>query len=290
MVALLAAWVVAAADPTPALVLGAAGPAAALRDVTHVVLAKKKKPPKKPKGGTKEKEKEPLPESNEGLDLSAPEPAKSPEPAPAAADAPPAENVAAEAGEKAPDADGASDWSLVTPDTAGAGTNLIEAGVGWPGLYASYWRGILTELDVGARVGFNWSYQGVFPGIVPGLTIQAQARYKVFDNDTISIGVSFSPGALIYFFRSGVRAGVVLPVAATVGLPNFVEKLNVSATLEIPFFVAVTWVLPILLGANGEYFITEQLLVFAKIHAGPAITPAGASFALDAVLGAAYKL
>lgn len=276
MVALLAALIVSAADP-----------AAALRDVAHVVLAKKKKP-KKPKAGASEKEKAPAAETNEGLDLSQPEPAKTADPAPAATEPPP-ENVAAEAGEKAAPAE-SSDFSLVTPDTAGAGTNLIEAGVGWPGLYASYWRGILAELDVGAKVGFNWSYQGVFPGIVPGVTIQAQARYKVFDNDTLSIGVSFSPGALIYFFRSGVRPGVVLPIAATVGLPNFVEKLNVSATLELPFFVAVTWVLPIMLGANGEYFITDSLLVFAKVHAGPAITPAGASFALDAVLGAAYKL
>ncbi len=274
MMSLLAAMVVAAADP-----------AVALRDVTHVVLAKKKK--KKPKAPPKEKAKEPLPESNEGLDLTQPEPSKSPEPTPSSTEAP-AENVAAEAGEK-PAADD-SDWSLITPDTVGPGSNVIEAGVGWPGVYASYWRGILTELDVGAKVGFNWSYEGVFPGIVPGLRIQAQARYKVFDNDTISIGVSFSPGALIYFFRSGVRPGVVLPVAATVGLPNFVEKLNVSATLEIPFFVAVTWVLPILLGANGEYAITDSLLVFAKIHAGPAITPGGAAFALDAVAGAAYKL
>jgi len=269
------------------LVLGAAGPTAAMRDVANVVLAKKKK--KKPKPAPKEKE--PLPETNEGLDLSEPEPARSPDPSPASSEAGPreGEDVAAEAGEKAPDADG-SDWSLVTPDTAGQGANLLEAGVGWPGVYASYWRGILTELDVGARVGFNWSYQGVLPGIVPGLAIQAQARYKVFDNDTLSIGVSFSPGALIYFFRSGMRAGVVLPVAATVGLPNFVEKLNLSATLEIPFFYAVTWVLPILVGANGEYFITESLAAFAKIRLGPAVSPGGAAFALEAVVGAAYKL
>ncbi|MBL8951684.1 MAG: hypothetical protein JNK82_12960 [Myxococcaceae bacterium] len=269
-----------------ALVVSAAGPTAASSQVPQLLLAKKKK--KKPKAAPRAKEKEaPAAETNEGLDLTQPDPAPAAETSsPAASE--PVENVAAEAGEKTATDD--DDWSIVTPETIGAGANVIEAGAGWPGIYAGYWRGILSELDVGAKVGFNWSYEGFLPAIVPGLRIQAQARYEVFDNDTISIGVSFAPGALIYFFRSGVRPGVILPVAATVGLPNFVEKLNLSATLELPFFVAATWGLPILVGANGEYAITESLLVLAKVRAGPAITPAGASFALDAVVGAAYKL
>jgi hypothetical protein len=267
-----------------AAVTFAAGPAVpAPAFAPAFVLAAKKK--KKPSSSSKEKEKPA--ETSEGLDLSKPEPA----PAAAQDPAPAAEPSVAE--EAAPPAPAASGWSLVTPHTIGASQNALEAGVGWPGVYVGYWRGILPELDVGAKVGFNWSLEGVATGIVPGMRIQVQGRYKLWDNNSMSLGVGFAPGALIYFYRSGAAGGVLLPVSATLGLPHFVNKLNLSVTLEVSFWIipALSWALPIVAGANGEYFITDALVVFAKVRPlGIAIFPNAPYYTFEANVGVGYHL
>lgn len=263
-----------------AAVLCAASPVAPLEALApELMLAAKKKKPKS----------KPAEETSEGLDLSEPAPNPAPEPAPAA------EPVVAE--EKPAEAVAPAGWSIVTPRTIGEAQNGIEGGVGWPGVYAGYWRGILSTFDVGAKVGFNWGYEGQVTRPVPGLRIQAQARYLFLDNDKISVGVSFSPGALIYFIPGSTRGGILLPVAGTVGLHflNFVAKLNLSATLEIPFFVlfGLGASIPFVAGANAEYFITDSLLVFARIRPlGIAIwtNGAGVFYTFEANVGVGYHL
>ena len=64
--------------------------------------------------------------------------------------------------------------------------DLIEAGVGWPGIYAAYWRGILAPLDVGAKIAFDWSFEGQFTGIRPCLRVQVQGRYLFFESGKLT--------------------------------------------------------------------------------------------------------
>jgi hypothetical protein len=275
VIAAIAAVMLSASDVSP-------------RVVERVVAAAKKKkpPPKKDKGAPAE--------TSEGLDLTASEPVtKTPETT--VDTAPPSEEVKKE--EEAPAEGSASAFSVVTPITAGEGQNLIEAGVGWPGVYASYWRGILANLDAGARVQFNWSLEGQVTGrpIVPGLKIQLQGRYNIMKVWKLDLGVIFAPGFVVYFVPVfGARPGVIVPVTAVAGM-NLMEKLNLGVTLEtgvvgLPNFGAT---IPIVLGAAAEYFLTDALVLQARIKPlgiGIWTNGAGVVYTFEALVGAAYKL
>lgn len=280
MVGLLAAMVVSAA------------PVTAVEQVAAVVLAAKKKKKKRAKpAGSKPAEKdddEEEQENMEGLDLTEPTPAPAAEPVPSS-DEPVAPTETPE-----PAKGDAAGWSLVTPRTVGEGANVLEGGVGWPGIYAGYTRGLLKDLDVGARVGFNWGFEGVFTGIRPGVRIQVVGKYLLTEIAGLPLGISFAPGVLVYIFPlGGPRVGLVLPIAATLGLPELVKKLSVSVTLEVPFWVLFNYaaVVPIMAGGSAEYAISDSLLAFVRLKAGVAIfTVGGAFFALEGVAGVGFHL
>ncbi|MBK7864975.1 MAG: hypothetical protein IPJ65_41530 [Archangiaceae bacterium] len=270
-----------------AAVLFAVEPATApLHAVPQLTLAAKKK---KARGGAP-KEKEAPAETSEGLDLTEPAAAAPSESSDSTSSAEP--SVAEEAAPTKPQSTG---FSLVTPHTVGESQNALEAGVGWPGVYASYWRGLANNLDVGAKVGFNWGYEGLLARPVPGLRLQLQARFQVFDNGSLSLGVSFAPGVLLYFFPgTGLQPGVLLPLAATLGLPNFVNKLSLSARLEVPFFVIFRTgpTVPVLVGASAEYALSDALLVFVRLMPlGFAVNSAGSLFyTFEGYAGVGYHL
>jgi hypothetical protein len=276
-----------------ALVLSTS-PAVEVRHFTaQAVLAKKKKkPPKGDKTSEKEKEKDKPPDTNEGLDLSGSSPPPTAETTTQGGAEPTTDpDVAKEA---APEAATAGGFSVVTPHTVGEGGNLVEAAVGWPGVYAGYWRGILSALDVGARVGFNWAYEGQFTKVTPGLRIQAQARYLFYDNGFLSVGVTFAPGLLVYFLPgSGAHAGVIIPITGVAGF-KIMEKLNACAMVEIPFWALGGFgaVLPIMVGGGAEYFLTDAIAIQAKVKAGPSVwfNGAGVFFTLEGVAGVAWHL
>ncbi len=281
MIALVAAAVLSAA------------PVGAVRDsFTDTVLAAKKKKKKKAKPSAKpdEKEEEEV-ETSEGLDLTEPTPAPASETSTPSSDEPVAPT------EEAPPAESSAEgWSLVTPRTVGEGANVVELGVGWPGVYAGFTRGILKDLDVGARVGFNYGWEGMVTALRPGLRIQLFGKYLLTEIAGLPLGVSFAPGALIYFFPFGtVRGGLTLPIAATLGLPRFVDKLNVSVSLELPFWVLFGFGagIPFVAGASAEYAIMDSLLVFAKVKPlGVTIFTTGplVLYTFEALVGAAYHL
>lgn len=274
-----------------AVVLSAAPALEAQQAVAPLAVSAAKKKKKKPKTGAKDKDDDDKPEeTSEGLDLTTPDPAPTPEPAPTD-NAEPVAPTEEKPAESAP-----SGWSLVTPRTVGAGGNVLEGGVGWPGVYVGFWRGILPELDVGAKVGFNWGYEGLVTGVLPGLRIQLAAKYLITELGGMPLGVTFQPGFLLYFFRgSGAQPGLVLPLAASLGLPNFVNKLNVSVTLEVPIFVLfnISAVIPIVVGASAEYFITDSLLAFVKLKpAGIALwtNRAAPNYVFEALAGVGFHL
>jgi hypothetical protein len=271
-----------------------AAPVGAVRAaLTDTVLAAKKKKKKRAKPSAKpdEKEEEEV-ETSEGLDLTEPTPAPGGDTSTSSSAEPVAPNE-----EAAPAESSADGWSLVTPRTVGEGANVIELGAGWPGVYAGFTRGILKDLDVGARVGFNYGWEGMLTALRPGLRIQLFGKYLLTELAGLPLGLSFAPGALIYFFPLGVvRGGLTLPIAATLGLPKFVDKLNVSVTLELPFWVVFGSGVgvPFVAGANAEYAIMDSLLVFAKVKPLGLTLFAGGGllvfYTFEATVGAAYHL
>ena len=175
-------------------------------------------------------------------------------------------------------------WSVVSARTLGEGVNIVGGGLGFPGIYAQFLHGMTGVLDLGLRFTFNYGVEGqvscsplLCPGgtLVPGVKIQALARYKFFDNGKLNAGASFAPGPLFFFDRFfGTQVGFAVPIAATLGIVVS-PAMNASVTVELPMWIKfgtnAGLALPILAGAGFEYFITSALAAFFELRMGPTI-------------------
>jgi hypothetical protein len=186
-------------------------------------------------------------------------------------------------------------WSVVTARTLGAGGNMLEGGIGFPGVHAGYWRGVLQALDLGVRVSVNYGWEGQIDTVWPGVKLQALARYKFFDNGKVNLGANFAPGPMFYFPRGRTEVGFAMPVGLTLGIVAS-SALNVGVTFEIPmwirFGVDSSLVLPVLMGAGLEYFLTSALAVWFDLRMGPSIWTNGnhpTVFTFDGKLGVGWR-
>jgi hypothetical protein len=196
-------------------------------------------------------------------------------------------------------------WSVVTARTVGQGANALQGGVGFPGVHAQLLHGMTQALDLGGRVSFNYGLEGQVAcssricvggdALPPGVKLQAVARYKFFDNGKLNAGAAFSPGLLLYFPRFvGTQVGFALPVSATLGIVAS-SAMNVGITVELPMWVLFGqrsgFVLPVLMGAGFEYFITSALAVWFDLRMGPSIWTNGvaAAFTFDGKLGVGWR-
>ncbi|MBL8954091.1 MAG: hypothetical protein JNK82_25165 [Myxococcaceae bacterium] len=196
-------------------------------------------------------------------------------------------------------------WSVVTARTLGAGANLVEGGLGFPGLHVGLLRGITQTLDVGARFSFNYGLEGqvkcnvlICPGnaLLPGFKLQGVARYKFFDNGKLNAGVSFSPGAMFYFERLlGWQVGFAIPLAVRLGIVA-TSALSVAVVLDLPMWVLFgrnsSLVVPVLAGVGAEYFVTSSLAVWFDLRMGPSIWTrsfVGAEFTFDGKVGIGWR-
>jgi hypothetical protein len=185
-------------------------------------------------------------------------------------------------------------WSIVTPRTAGQGGNVLEAGGGFPGIYAQYARGILPTLDIGVRVTVNYGVEGLVNLVQPELKLQALVKYRIMDNGKISLGANFAPGPLGYFPRYANIAGFTLPVGLNLGIVAS-SALNIGVTFEIPLWIRFgpqsTAVIPVMTGAGVEYFVTSSLAIWFALRMGPSIFTDGeaAVFTFDGRLGIGWR-
>jgi hypothetical protein len=269
MLALIATLSVTLATPVPA-------------GVSQTLVAAKKKKKTTPT-------KEAPAETSEGIDLTAPANPPPQEQAPPPNDTPEPPPPA-----EPPPPEAAAGWSIVTPHTLGSGGNLLEAGVGFPGVEAAYWRGILDALDVGARVNFNYGYDGLLTSPQFSFGFQAQAKYLIFQKDKISVGANFKPGLSILFPPSrGTRVALLLPLEANAGYA-FNEKISFAAFLQLPIETIFSFgtIFPILLGIGAEYTITSSLLAWVAVKSGPAFWTNGSGINgyLDAKVGIGFHL
>ncbi len=209
---------------------------------------------------------------------------------------------------------GSGSWSVVGALTAPMNANVVEGGLGWPGLHISFLRGITPQLELGARFTFNYGVEGLVGAIVPGLKFQALVRFKFFDNGKISFALKFEPGPLFYFYptnggfgcttdpfgtlicgRSGSTvAGLTIPIGMRLGVVAS-SAINVGVSFDLPMWIAfgrvATLYVPVLTGIGAEYFLQSNLLVSFHVKMGPTLSSGGgqAVFTFESKLGVGYR-
>ena len=191
----------------------------------------------------------------------------------------------------------ATPWTVDSGQTVGDGSNVIRGQVGWPGLWLDFIHGLDSTTDIGGRFSLDWggwdgSTQGSY-GI--GLGAQLLLRKQMFEIGGFKGALTFNPGFLIYFPSGGTTAGITFPIGAQMGFP-VADKITVNASFELPFWVTFSpgvFYIPILFGGGVEYAMQPDLLLTFKLAMGPSIATCsgcGAAFALNGLVGVAYKL
>ncbi|MGV3624629.1 MAG: hypothetical protein ACO1OB_27665 [Archangium sp.] len=185
-------------------------------------------------------------------------------------------------------------WSVIGARTIAPGANLFVAEAGYPGLSVAYQRGIVSGLNLGGRVGFMYSLDGLVRDVVPGLKVQALLKFRFYDAGRISLGMTFEPGFFIGdSYLQGTRGGLNLPIGLRLGIAAS-SALAIGIQIEVPMWVEFGrfggFNAPILSGGGAEYFITSNLTLFAKVRVGPIIRTGRATEAgFDASIGMGYR-
>ncbi len=212
-----------------------------------------------------------------------------------------------------PPALGGGSWGVVGALTAPTNSNVVEGGLGWPGVHVSYLRGITNQLEIGARFTFNYGVEGLVGPVVPGVKFQFLLRYKLFDNRKTSLAVRFEPGPLFYFYpsrgvtcstdpfgnlvcgREGATAGgFTLPVGLRLGIVAS-SAIHVGVSFDLPMWLLFgptsTFLVPVLTGVGIEYFLQSNLLLSFTVKMGPTLSTSSrtAVFTFESKLGAGYR-
>lgn len=185
-------------------------------------------------------------------------------------------------------------WSVVGALTAGPGGNVVEGGLGWPGLSAGYSRGLAPNFDLGVRISLNYGLEGLVTRVLPGAKLQGVVKFRAVESGPLSVAFIFEPGPLFavdqlgnsligFAVPVGFRMGIAVSSAITLGL-------SVDVPLWVQFGGGGGVNVPILAGLGLEYFIKSELLAFFKTRMGPTILPGGSlALAFDAHLGVGYR-
>jgi len=191
-------------------------------------------------------------------------------------------------------------WSALGAQTVGDGALALHVEGGFPGLQLGFLAG-LGQVDLGARVGFNYQFEGFTHRYyqISGLRGQGLLRVNLLKSRSVNLALRFEPGFFTYFTRNATDVGLILPAGITLGLPVS-SALNVALTFDVPLFVL--WgdeiggwgqdgvYVPIEFGAGLEYFLDRNIALTAQTKMGPALRPyGGAEFALQFLVGVAFK-
>lgn len=205
-------------------------------------------------------------------------------------------------------------WGVVGALTAPTNANVVEGGLGWPGLHISYLRGISNQLEMGARFTFNFGVEGLVGPVVPGLKLQFLLRFKFFDSGKVSLALRFEPGPLFYFYPSSdvvscttdafgnlvcgraasTIGGLTLPVGMRLGIVAS-SAVNIGLSFDLPMWFSfgrtTYFLVPLLAGAGVEYFLQSNLLLYFNIKMGPTLSSRGgtAVFTFESKLGVGYR-
>jgi hypothetical protein len=185
----------------------------------------------------------------------------------------------------------------------GDSDTVLHLQAGWPGVSATLLHGMSPTVDLGAIFTFNYAVEGLLSKPLPGLKLQGRVGKILWDSGTANLGVSFAPGALIYFGAGNCSGrlgcdsnliGLTAPLALALGIPVSVTT-NVQFGFEIPFWVYFNQgggaEIPLLMGGGVEYYFERNMAITLSLRMGPAISSRGnVDFDLKAVTGLAMKL
>ncbi|MBX5481348.1 MAG: hypothetical protein IRZ16_05805 [Myxococcaceae bacterium] len=186
-------------------------------------------------------------------------------------------------------------WSLYSGQTVGNGASVVSGQLGWPGLSAQFNYGATDRFDLGGRLTLiNYGFEGRVRDVVPGMKLQALARFQLLDRGRINLGVEFALGPLFYFRRYGTQVGLAVPLQFTAGVPigsAMMANFGVVLPMFVIFGTGGGFYLPILFGGGLEYYIDRRLSASFNLKMGPSIfTRTGvADLAMDALVGVAYR-
>lgn len=190
-------------------------------------------------------------------------------------------------------------WSLYSGQTVGAGSNVVAAQIGWPGLSLSYLHGAADTFDIGVRLTpLNYGVEGQIRQTRIGMKLQMVARLQLLEKSRFNLGLEFAPGPFVYYenrYYSRSLVGLSLPLRVAAGIPVG-GAIMVNFGMDLPMFVTFgaggALHVPLLFGGGVEYFINRNLAATFNLKMGPSIyAPTGrAEFAMEALIGVAYKL
>jgi opacity protein-like surface antigen len=187
-------------------------------------------------------------------------------------------------------------WSATAGRTVGAGSSVLQAEAGWPGMGFTYLHGNDATTDIGLHVGFNWGLEGT-TNTTAGLNVAVPYRHTLgFMGDT-AIAFETQPGLSMYGNNGGVLVGVGGPIGAVIGF-----KVSPLLTLDAAADVAVLWsfsnpagfLFGPQVGGGAEYLLDPNLALTARVRIGPefAFDTAGhgSQTAFQTLIGLAYNM
>jgi len=74
-------------------------------------------------------------------------------------------------------------WSATAGRTVGAGSSMLQAEAGWPGISFTYLKGLDERSDLGFHVGLNYGFEGT-TNRVTGINLAVPYRRNLVSGDT----------------------------------------------------------------------------------------------------------
>jgi hypothetical protein len=202
-------------------------------------------------------------------------------------------------------------FSALGGSTVGAGANMLQADIGYPGAELSFVHGLRQDLDLGGRISVSGAYEGLMLAPAGGVKGQGLLKLRLLDARPVTLGLELAPGAFVYSTVYGTSGGTALGAAVKLGLA-VTDRLGVGITTETPFFFAFAPLrvpsaypftarqvvypaglyVPLLAGGGVEYAVARNLLLTADAKMGPTLVTATSTavFTLQAKAGMAWRL
>jgi hypothetical protein len=176
---------------------------------------------------------------------------------------------------------------------SGGGGVIVEGG--WPGFTAGALFGVLSFMDLGAKISpqYHASYeiprnnQPVQPRF--GLDLRLVSRFQVVDTELLGLLLRVEPGFRFDHFSPDVQWAVEPTIGADLGI-RVMPGGSVYVGLDMPMAFTVKPIasqqILILPGAGFEYHVTQSIGVGARFNAGPSLFtasgfPVSAAFAFN---------
>jgi len=199
-------------------------------------------------------------------------------------------------------------FSALGGKTLGAGADMLEAALGFPGLHVGYMHGLRNNLDLGGRISLNGAYEGMAPLFITGAKAQGVVKFNLLEKDKLSLALEAAPGIFAYSGWYQTAPGFTLPIAAKLGL-TVTDLVGLAFVAESPLYFTFAPMrapmargpdivypaglyLPLLAGAGVEIAALKNLLVTFDTRFGATYIAGNntGAFTLAAKAGVAWRL